>query len=799
MQLTPEEIAEQQKNEENTKKNYITPIIQERWGKENSDNIIMEYYFTDGRVNIDGDKVSRGHKKKADYLLLFKDNIPLALVEAKGITHSAMEGYQQVLEYAEILDIPFAYTTNGIDLIEEDLILHRNNDKLKMQDFPYPEEVWNRYIKEKGLTEDKVRLINQPYYIDASKAKLKKPRYYQRIAINRVIDAIAQGKNRMLLVMATGTGKTFTAFQIVWRLWKSKTKKKILYLVDRNALADQTMQKDFKPFVDAGVMVKIKSANIKKDTAYEVYTTLYQQLKSKDKDYYKELPPDFFDMIIVDECHRGSADLDSNWHEILEYFGSATQLGLTATPKETEDVSNINYFCSETDDKPLYTYSLKQGIEDGFLAPYRVISVELNIDKDGYRPPSGKLDVEGKPVEDRVYTQKEFDRTIIVEERQEIVAKRITDYMKENDCRYAKTIVFCENIDHADAMVLKLKNLNSDLVQENSKYIMKITGDDEIGKAELGNFTDPNTKYPVIAVTSKLMSTGVDSETCELIVLDKSIGSMTEFKQTIGRGTRINENFVIDEEKKSKLHFTILDFRSNYHQFEDPEFDGEPVAVMEVGENGLFPKGSSQKETDENGEDKDKGKSKGHIQKVKVNGVDVTIDGEEVRYTDENGNLIKQNIDSCVKNNILTYYPTYQDFYVSFKTSDNKDGMTMDLLLERTYVRKIREAVGYYIDKFDIVGLVGYKQPPKSKEDRLKKVYDSGILDKLDTEKRDIIETILNEYKTEDFSKLKDSTVFNLPVFKEKGYTPMKILKNVFGGNKQQFIDLMKQIEEVLY
>lgn len=799
MQLTPEEIAEQQRNEENTKKKYITPIIQEKWGKENSDNIIMEYCFTDGRVNIDGDKVSRGDKKKADYFLLFKGNIPLALVEAKGIDHSAMEGYQQVLEYAEILDVPFAYTTNGIDLIEEDMILHKNNNKLKMQDFPCPEELWDRYIEEKGLSEDEVRLINQPYYIDASKVKPKKPRYYQRIAINRVIDAIAQGKNRMLLVMATGTGKTFTAFQIVWKLWKSKTKKKILYLVDRNALADQTMQKDFKPFVDAGVMVKMKSANIKKDTAYEVYTALYQQLKSKDKDYYKELPSDFFDMIIVDECHRGSADLDSNWHEILEYFGSATQLGLTATPKETEDVSNINYFCAETDDKPLYTYSLKQGIEDGFLAPYRVISVELNIDKEGYRPPLGKLDIEGNPVEDRVYTQKDFDRTIVVEERQEIVARRITDYMKENDCRYAKTIVFCENIDHADAMVLKLKNLNSDLVQENSKYIMKITGDDEIGKAELENFTDPNIKYPVIAVTSKLLSTGVDTETCELIVLDKSIGSMTEFKQTIGRGTRINENFTIDEEKKSKLHFTILDFRANYHQFEDPGFDGEPVAVMEVGEDGAFPKGSPQKETDENGEDKDKGKSKGHIQKVKVNGVDVTIDGEEVRYTDENGNLVKQNIESCVKNNILTQYPTYQDFYVSFKASDDKDGLAMDLLLEKSYVRKISEAVGYYIDKFDIVGLVGYKQPPKSKEERLQKVYDAGVLNGLDIEKRDIIQIVLNEYKTEDFSNLKDVTVFNLPVFKEKGYTPMKILKNVFDGDKQNFIDLMKQIEEVLY
>lgn len=797
MQLKSEEILEQQKNEENTKAKYITPIIQERWG-DNSDNIIMEYYFTDGRVNIDGDKVSRGDKKKADYLLLFKDNIPLALVEAKGIDHSAMEGYQQVIEYAEILDIPFAYTTNGVDLIEEDMITGLNNKNLKMIDFPYPDELLQRYVQETNLTDDELRLINQPYYIDTSKSKPKKPRYYQRIAINRVIDAIAKGKNRMLLVMATGTGKTFTAFQIVWRLWKSKTKKKILYLVDRNALADQTMQKDFKPFVDAGIMVKMKSATIKKDTAYEVYTALYQQLKSKDKDYYKELPSDFFDMIIIDECHRGSADLDSNWHEILEYYSSATQLGLTATPKETEDISNINYFCSENNDKPIYTYSLKQGIEDGFLAPYRVISVELNIDRDGYKPPTGKLDINGEPVEERVYTQKDFDRTIVVEERQDIVAQRITDYMKDNNCRYAKTIIFCENIDHADAMVLKLKNLNADLVAENSKYIMKITGDDEIGKAELENFTDPNTKYPVIAVTSKLLSTGVDSETCELIVLDKSIGSPTEFKQTIGRGTRINENFTIDEEKRSKLHFTILDFRANYHQFEDKDFDGEPASVMTVGENGKFPKGSPQKTTD--GEDDTKGKKgKGHFKKVTINGVDVTIEGEEVRYTDENGEFVRENIDSCVKNNIITQYPTYNDFYTAFKYSDDKDSFAGDLLISGAYVGEIRESVGYYIDKFDIVGLTGYKQPPKSKEERLQKIYDSGILDNLDVEKKDIIEIILNEYKQDDFSKLKDITVFNLPIFKEKGYTPMKILKNIFDGNRQNYIDLMNQIEDLLY
>lgn len=786
--MTPEEILTQQSNEENTKAKYITPIIQERWGG-SVDNIVMEYCFTDGRVNLDGNKVVRGEKKKADYLLLFKENIPLAVVEAKGIDHSAMEGYQQVIDYANILDVPFAYTTNGIDLIEEDMITGMNNKDLKLKDFPYVDELWSRYIKEKKLTQDELKLINQPYYVDTIKPK--KPRYYQRIAINKVINAIAQGKNRLLLVMATGTGKTFTAFQIIWMLWKSKTKRKILYLVDRNVLADQTMEKDFAPFVEAGVMVKMKNTTIRQDTAYEVYTALYQQLKSKDKDYYKALPPDFFDMIIIDECHRGSADVDSNWHEILQYFNSATQLGLTATPKETEDISNINYFCLETDNKPIYTYSLKQGIEDGFLAPYRVISVELNIDRDGYIPPKGKLDIKGQPVEARVYNQKDFDRTIVVEERRDIVAERITDYMKSNDSRYSKTIIFCENIEHVDAMVLRLRKLNADLVAENPKYIMKITGDEEIGKAELKNFIDPNSKYPVIAVTSKLLSTGVDSETCELIVLDKSIGSMTEFKQTIGRGTRIKERFIIDEEEKNKLHFTILDFRANYHQFEDKEFDGEPTSILKVKEKGEFPKENFQK-----GSNKDKKKPS---KKVIINGVEVMIKEEEVRYTDENGDLVKVNLDSCVKNNILTQYPTYNEFYQAFKQVDEKECFFRELLIDEQYIRKIKKDMGYNIDKFDIVCLLGYKMPPKSKEERLQKIYDSKILDTLEVEKKEIVEIILNQYKIDDFYKLKDIAVFNLPVFKEKGYSPIKILRNVFNGKKENYIDFMNQLEELLY
>ncbi len=789
--ITPDKLKEQLRNEENTKRLYITPVIEERWGK-NTDNIVMEYYFTAGRVNINGDKVSRGEQKKADYMLLYHNNIPLALVEAKGLDHSAMEGYQQVIDYAAILDIPFAYATNGVELIEQDMITGLNNSSMKISDFPYPEDLWNRYMKEKQLTADEIKLISQPYYIDTSKTNPKKPRYYQRIAINKVIEAIAQKKTRLLLVMATGTGKTFTAFQIVWRLWKSRAKKKILYLVDRNALADQTMKKDFKPFVDAGVMLKMKSETIKRDTAYEIYTALYQQLKSKEKDYYKELPPDFFDLIIVDECHRGSASEDSTWHEILEYFSSATQIGLTATPKETEDVSNIGYFCSETDGKPIYTYSLKQGIEDGFLAPYRVISVELDIDEKGYIPKPGEVDIHGMPLENRVYEQKEFDRTIAIDSRREAVARRITDYMIENDCRYAKTIVFCENIEHADAMVLKLKNLSGDLVAENPKYIMKITGDDEIGKAELENFSDPNTKYPVIAVTSKLMSTGVDTETCEIIVLDKTIGSMTEFKQTIGRGTRINENFTINDEKKSKLHFTILDFRKNYKKFEDPGFDGEPVAVANVNDTGKFPKGSPQGITNLGGQ------ITRHFEKAFVKGQAVKIEDEVVQYRDENGNLVKENIDNCVKNNILDQYPTYEAFYSAFMVENDKNKFLDDLLLSKEFVKKMQEQIGYHIDKFDIAAFVGYKIPPISKEERLDRLRTTHVIQELDSEVRVIIEVILNEYKTQNFSDLLEKKVFKLPVLQDMGYTPLMIHK-IFDGRFETYVEMMKKIEMDLY
>ncbi|MBO5527538.1 MAG: DEAD/DEAH box helicase family protein, partial [Erysipelotrichaceae bacterium] len=580
--LDPNDLLQQQQNEETTKMKYITPVIQAKWA--NNDKIVMEYYYTDGRISIDEYNVAhRGKPKKVDYLLLWKDNVLLALVEAKGQDHSADDGYSQAIDYAADLDVPFAYSTNGTELIEKDMITGINK-RMRIDDFPGPDELWDRYMKEKGLSNDTEAIITYPYWTTFGG---KKPRYYQRIAINRTVEHIAKGNKRALIVMATGTGKTFTAFQIIWRFWKMGKMKKILFLADRNILVDQTMRKDFAPFTDA----MVKFDNDKIDTSKDIYLALYQQLKSNDTDYFKKYPRDFFDLIVIDEAHRGSASEDSSWHEILTWFTDAVQIGMTATPKDggveeasiaeekaastltsalannpndmkmiaklrkefdkahearvrAEEESNMYYFGN-----PVYTYSLKQGIEDGFLAPYKVISVELDVDKKGYTPPSGKLDIDGNPVEQRTYTQEEFDRKIIVEERRQLVAERITDFMKVNDCRYAKTIVFCESIEHAQDTVRRLENLNHDLVAENPKYVMQITGDNDIGKKQLDNFVDPNSKYPVIAVTSRLMSTGVDAETCKIIALDRTIGSMTEFKQIIGRGTRIKEKFECDGEE----------------------------------------------------------------------------------------------------------------------------------------------------------------------------------------------------------------------------------------------------------
>ena len=835
--LDPNEILKQQQNEENTKLRLITPIIEAKWrikgadDKKFKDKILMEYKYSAGRISIDEYNVAhRGREKRVDYLLLYKDNVLLALVEAKGQEHNADDGYQQAIDYAIDLDVPFAYATNGIELIEKDMITGINK-RMKIEDFPGPDELWTRYIKEKGFDNDAEAIITYPYYQTIGG---KKPRYYQRIAINRTVEHIAKGNKRALLVMATGTGKTFTAFQIIYRFWKMRKMKKILFLADRNILVDQTMRKDFAPFVDA--MVKFNNDKI--DTSKEVYLALYQQLKSADTDYYKKFPRDFFDLIVIDEAHRGSASDDSSWREILTYFSDAVQIGMTATPKDggieeattaeeiaatklttaisnnpndfalierlkkdfnkahknrikAEESSNMAYFGNS-----LYTYSLKQGIEDGFLAPYKVISVELDIDKYGYTPVSGTKDVSGEPVEIRTYTQEEFDRKIIVEDRRQTVAERVTEFMKVNDCRYAKTIIFCENIEHAQDTVRRLENLNADLVAENARYIMQITGDNDLGKAQLDNFVDPNSKYPVIAVTSRLMSTGVDAETCKIIVLDRTIGSMTEFKQIIGRGTRVKEKYIVDGEEESKMYFSILDFRKNYLKFNDSSFDGDPVTVTLVDADKPFTPPPVKPEPPKGG-----GSVKKPDRVARINGVDVEIIGEEIRYLDQNGHLVTQNLDMCVRNNIISQYPTYDDFKQAWNIAQDKARFANELLLDDgdSWVVSFQVRYGYKVDEFDIIAYFGYDvEPPMSKRQRTQNTEITKYLSMFEIEKRDILRGLLDAYADSNFTNLKDiKTTFSHGRFNKYG-SPLIILKKYF-GTKEKYYTILKELEKRIY
>src|SRR5659263_57737 len=603
---------------------YITPAIL-RAGWNVYTQIREEVAFTKGRIIIKGSSISRGELKRADYILYYKINIPIAVIEAKDNNHIIGDGMQQALVYAQMLDVPFVYSTNGDGFLEHDFGVTSGQveKELSLDAFPSPEVLWKRYCAYKGIDETKQQIVTQSYYSDGSG---KIPRYYQTIAINRTIEAIAKGQDRILLVMATGTGKTFTAFQIIWRLWKSRTKKRILYLADRNILIDQTKTNDFKPFGTA--MTKIENRNV--DTSFEIYLSLYQAVTGSEewRNIYKQFSPDFFDLVVVDECHRGSAAEESAWREILEYFSSATQIGMTATPKETKDISNIHYF-----GEPIYTYSLKQGIDDGFLAPYKVIRIDLDKDLTGWRPEKGKQDKYGQDIEDRIYNQKDFDKTLVIDQRTQLVAWKVTEFLKATD-RFDKTIVFCEDIDHAERMRQALTNENADLVAQNRKYVMRITGDNAEGKAELDNFILPESRYPVIATTSKLMNTGVDAQTCKLIVLDQRIQSMTVFKQIIGRGTRINEDL-------NKFYFTIMDFKKATELFADPKFDGEPVVIYQPGPGG------SPLPPDEGGDDSQK-----RIKYV-VNDVPVKVVAERVQYYDQHGKLITESLKDYTRNTVL--------------------------------------------------------------------------------------------------------------------------------------------------
>lgn len=761
-------------SEEDTRAKFIDVSLKTKWSEE---QIRREMPFTDGRITVRGKLVARGTRKRTDYILYNKSNNPIAVIEAKKYSDTVGKGMQQAIGYAKILDIPFAYSTNGRGFLEHNMVTGEEKE-FSMEEFPTPDELWNRYKKDKNISEIEEKIINEPYYYQLGE---KKPRYYQRIAINRTVEAVAKGKDRILLVMATGTGKTYTAFQIIYRLWKSGKKKKILYLADRNVLIDQTMSQDFQPF--SKVMTKIEHK--KMDSSYEIYMALYQQLTDGNgNDVFKEFDKDFFDLIIVDECHRGSAAEDSNWRRILEYFESATQIGLTATPKETKEVSNISYF-----GEPIYTYSLKQGIDDGFLAPYKVIRVNLDKDLLGYIPEAGKLDMYGNEIEQRDYNTKDFDKNIIIDDRTKKVAEQITEILKEND-RFAKTIVFCVDIEHAERMRQALVNENTDLVKEDSRYIMRITGDNNEGKAQLDNFIDVESKYPTIVTTSKLMTTGVDCKTCKYIVIDSLIASMTEFKQIIGRGTRIREDY-------GKSYFTIVDFRNVTRLFQDKDFDGEPVVVED------FPKTKGTGDDNENGNGGGDGTTpvdppiEPKTQKYRVNDVEVEIINKMVQYYGKDGKLTTESLIDFSKRSILNEYADLNTFINRWNSEEKKQAIIDELKEHGILLEVLREEVGKKdISDFDLILHIAYDKKPLTKEERANKVMKKGYLYKYSEKAQLVLSMLLQKYQDSEILDLSDTRVLQLRPFDELG-GPLKIVK-LFGG-KEEYVKAVEELENELY
>lgn len=743
---------------------YIIPsILQAGWNMYTQ--VREEVTFTRGRIIIKDAYVSRGDAKRADCILYYKPNIPIAVIEAKDNNHGVGDGMQQALAYAEMLDVPFVYSTNGDAFIEHDRTAKSGQleRELPLDAFPSPEDLWRRYCSWKGIDDTNKPIVTQDYYTDSSG---KIPRYYQLVAINRTIEAIAKGQNRILLVMATGTGKTFTAFQIIWRLWKSHTKKRILYLADRNILIDQTKTNDFKPFGSA--MTKIK--NRQADKSYEIYLSLYQAVSGheEEKDIYKQFSPDFFDLVIVDECHRGSAAEDSAWREILEYFSSATQIGMTATPKETKDISNIHYF-----GEPIYTYSLRQGIEDGFLAPYKVVRIDIDKDLTGWRPEKGKLDKYGMEIEDRIYNQIDFDRTLVLEQRTQLVAKKITEFLKATN-RFDKTIVFCEDIDHAERMRQAMVNENGDLVSQNRKYVMRITGDNEEGKKELDNFILPESPYPVIATTSKLMNTGVDAQTCKLIVIDQRIQSMTVFKQLIGRGTRINEDF-------DKYYFTIMDFKKATELFADPTFDGEPVVIYKPGahDSPVPPDDESTKRT-----------------KFVVNDVPVKVVAERVQYYGKDGKLITESLKDYTRNTVRKEYESLESFLTQWSKADKKKFILQELEGQGLLLDALAEQVGRDYDPFDLICHVAYDKPPLSRRERAEAVRKKNYFSKFEDKARAVLTALLDKYADSGLENIESMDVLRVQPLNQFG-TPLEII-SLFGG-KEKYLAALRGLETQIY
>lgn len=776
---------------------YITPAVTAA-GWDLHAQIREEVSFTKGRIIVRGKLHTRGELKRADYILYYKSNIPIAVIEAKDNSHSIGAGMQQALNYAETLGVPFVFSSNGDGFLLHDRtgLAEKTEQELTLDAFPSPGELWQRYCQWKGLETAAARhTAEMPYYDDGMG---RAPRYYQTSAINNTIEAVAKNQQRILLVMATGTGKTYTAFQIIWRLWKSGAKKRILFLADRNILVDQTKNNDFKPF--GAAMTKISKRQI--DKSYEIYLSLYQAVtgSEEEQNIYKQFSPDFFDLIVIDECHRGSAAEDSAWREILSYFSSATHVGLTATPKETKDVSSIYYFGD-----PVYTYSLKQGIEDGFLAPYKVVRIDIDKDVQGWRPSKGQTDKNGQLIEDRVYNQTDMDRTLVLEKRTELVAKKITEFLTATD-PYAKTIVFCDDIDHAERMRQALVNLNPERVKESRKYVMRITGDEIEGKAELDNFINPEERYPVIATTSKLMTTGVDAQTCKLIVLDQHIKSMTEFKQIIGRGTRINEDF-------GKFWFTIMDFKKATELFADPAFDGEPVMIYEPrdGEspvppdedsldstgNPILPGSSDGESASSPGEGEYIGGEPGTGRvKYVLGDVAVYVVAERVQYYGPDGKLMTESLKDYTRKTVRKNYQSLDQFLLRWSGEERKAAILLELEAHGVLLEPLADEVGKHFDAFDLICHVAFDQPPLTRRERVEQVKKRNYFAKYGGQARKVLESLLEKYADTGIENIEDMKVLTLDPFKNMG-TASELVSS-FGG-KAAYLKAIQELEINLY
>ncbi len=792
---------------------FITPALRKA-GWDEMLQVREEVFFTKGRIIVRGKLVTRGKAKKADFVLYYKPNIPIALIEAKDNTHSVGDGMQQGLDYAATLDIPFVFSSNGDGFVFHDRTGQSATieTNLGLDAFPSPADLWARYSAWKGLDAEAEQIVLQDYFDDGSG---KAPRYYQVNAVNAAIEAIAKGRDRVLLVMATGTGKTYTAFQIIWRLWKAGRKKRILFLADRNVLIDQTMVNDFRPFGAAMAKLSTNAKTIERqdgtkidltlaldtkrriDTAFEIYLGLYQAITGPEdrQKLYREFSPGFFDLIVIDECHRGSAAADSAWREILDHFSGATQIGLTATPKETEYVSNTDYF-----GEPVFTYSLRQGISDGFLAPYKVIKVHIDRDVEGYRPELGQLDRDGNEIEDRIYNTKDFDRNIVLDDRTKLTAKKVTEFLKESGDRFQKTIVFCVDEEHAARMRQALINENADLVAENARYVMRITGSDKEGQDQLGNFIDPESKYPVLVTTSRLLSTGVDAQTCRLIVLDRAVGSMTEFKQIVGRGTRVHED-------TKKFYFTLIDFRGATGHFADPDFDGDPVQIYEPGAGDPITPPDDAPEGDDTpptpGADETVVDQPGlpfppgdPIRKIYVDGVGARILAERVEYLDENGKLVTESLRDFTKTALKKRFTSLDDFLKRWKSAERKQAIIEEIEAEGLALDAIADELGKNLDPFDLICHIAFDAKPLTRRERAENVKKRDVFTKYGPQARAVLDALLEKYRDEGVLNLDDANVLKIAPFSGMG-SVVQLIK-AFGG-KEGFEKAVHELQDAIY